>query len=188
MLLSRPIAGDAILHRIDTHRPIDARSTRERVPRRHRHGHFPAAVPDQLAQIGDHDGCFGALGTRLGGFDEVDDRAGIEVFLAESAVGEDAEVLNVAAEEEDDAGCGAEIAGHKNRDVRLIWSGGLRESDGSQAQICVAEGEFPADADVEGFAVGFEDAFVFADVEVEFEVGRVDRADFVVLVDAVPGV
>ena len=45
-----------------------------------------------------------------------------------------------------------------------------------------AGGEVVADASVHGFLLGFEDAFVFRDEEVEFLVGVGDGADLVVIV------
>ena len=162
---------------------------RQSGPRRPAHGAPAAAVPEQLAHVRDADGrrvlrSEGEGGKRDGG-------AGVVGFLADQAVGQDAEVLDAFADVEDQPGGGGEVGGGEDRDVRggrgrLVGERGdvegergggqAREDDAADAgwfsrrltfwwfgRIRGGEG----DVTVEGFAVDFFVALVLADEVME---------------------
>lgn len=105
------VAGDPVARGVQPFPARDAVALRERVPAPEGDGPRAPAMPDQLAEVGDDDGGVGALAAvqRVG--DEVDDGAGREGLLAADPVGEDAEVLVVLAEVEEDALGGGEVGG-----------------------------------------------------------------------------
>lgn len=94
---------------------------------------LPTAVPDQLARIREDQADGLVVDGVLQALYELDCGAVVDGFLADEAVGEDAEVLHGFADEEDDAFGGAEGGGGEDGDVREAGGGGEGEAEGGEA-------------------------------------------------------
>lgn len=124
------VPRNTVLHRINAHGFGHSTLARKRAPAHARYGTAAAAVPDQLAQVGDYD-----TWIILGRFHrpyEVQSAARGVRFLPDDTVGEDAKVLAFFTEEEDGAGRGGEVFGGENRNMAI--AGGGREGKASQAE------------------------------------------------------
>lgn len=97
-----------------------------------RDGALAAAVPDQLAHIRNNQGNGVVVDGVLEALDEFDGGAGGEGFLADEAVGEDAEVLHGFAKEDDDAFGRDEVGGCEDGDVRGGGGGAEGEAEGGE--------------------------------------------------------
>ena len=105
-----------------------------------------ATVPDQLAHVRNHQTDGVVVDGGLEGVDEVDGGARGDGFLADEAVGEDAEVLGGFAEEDDDSFGGGEVGGCEDGDVWGGGGGGEREAEDAEGGAGEAGEDGLADA------------------------------------------
>jgi hypothetical protein len=109
VLASAAISGDGIHMLVEAVRRIDAAALREGVPRCLRYGFAALAPPSQLAHVCEDDAR--GRGPRLDMLNQGDCRAFADAArAADDAMGQDAEILGVLIEENDDARLMAEVA------------------------------------------------------------------------------
>jgi hypothetical protein len=131
------VTRDSVLLLIKAVRKLNSAVVRQRVPTRLSNGLLSASPPTELSHVG-QDNARG-IRERLDVFDHVDSRANVDTaFTADNAVGEDAEVLVVFVEEDDNSLRRLDVGRDEDRDMGIGFLGiegktDLGEVEGSEA-------------------------------------------------------
>ena len=117
MLFDVSISGDMVLDRIDPHWIGDSRLPGQCVPTCNRHRALAAAVPHELAKVGDDDCRMLTVFSGLNSVDELQGGTRSNGFLSDDTMGKDSKVLRRFSKVYNQAFCDGDVRGGEDRDV-----------------------------------------------------------------------